>query len=57
VTDPDALSMPPHITGEQVKGFALAASKTVLAGGVGQMLELARANLRNFPGVRVLTQA
>jgi pyruvate dehydrogenase (quinone) len=34
VTDPNALSMPPHITGEQVKGFALAASKTVLAGGV-----------------------
>jgi hypothetical protein len=23
VTDPNALSMPPHITGEQVKGFAL----------------------------------
>jgi pyruvate dehydrogenase (quinone) len=57
VTDPNALSMPPHITGEQVKGFALAASKTVLSGGVGQMLDLARANLRNFPGVRVLTSA
>jgi pyruvate dehydrogenase (quinone) len=35
--------MPPHITGEQVKGFALAASKIVLAGGGGRMLELARA--------------
>jgi len=57
VTDPNALSMPPHITGEQVKGFALAASKTVLTGGVGQMLELARTNLRNFPVIRALTPA
>ena len=30
-------------------GFALAATKTVLDGGVGKMLELARANLRNLP--------
>ena len=51
VTDPNALSIPPHITAEQVKGFALAATKTVLNGGVGKMLELARANLRNIPGV------
>ncbi len=57
VTDPNALSMPPHISGEQVKGFALAASRTVLAGGVGQMLELARTNLRNFPVIRALTPA
>ncbi len=49
VTDPDALSIPPHITGEQVKGFALAATKVVLDGGVGRMLELARANMRNIP--------
>ena len=49
--------MPPHITGEQVKGFALAASKTVLSGGVGQMLDLARTNLRNFPVIRAFTPA
>ena len=49
VTDPDALSIPPHITGAQVKGFALAAGKVVLGGGVGSMVELARANLRNIP--------
>lgn len=55
VTDPNALSMPPHITSKQVKGFALAASKMVLGGGVGRMLELARANLRNIPGVGALT--
>ncbi|RRO15712.1 pyruvate dehydrogenase [Saccharopolyspora rhizosphaerae] len=49
VTDPNALSLPPHITGEQVKGFALAVSRTVLSGGVGKMLQLARSNLRNVP--------
>ncbi|TMQ94730.1 pyruvate dehydrogenase [Actinomadura soli] len=49
VTDPNALSIPPHITPQQVKGFALAAGKTVLTGGVGKMLDLARSNLRNLP--------
>ncbi|MGI5166509.1 pyruvate dehydrogenase [Spirillospora sp. CA-253888] len=49
VTDPNALSIPPHITGTQVKGFALAAGKTVLDGGVGKMLNLAKSNLRNIP--------
>ncbi|MFJ8111720.1 pyruvate dehydrogenase [Streptomyces sp. NPDC096132] len=49
VTDPNALSIPPHITAAQVKGFAFAAGRTVLDGGVGRMLDLARANLRNIP--------
>jgi pyruvate dehydrogenase (quinone) len=49
VTDPNALSIPPNITAAQVKGFALAASKTVLSGGVGKMLNLAKSNLRNIP--------
>ena len=49
VTDPNALSIPPHITAEQVRGFALAATRTVLDGGVGKMLELAQSNLRNIP--------
>ncbi|WP_301176907.1 pyruvate dehydrogenase [Actinomadura geliboluensis] len=49
VTDPNALSIPPHITPQQVKGFALSAGKTVLTGGVGKMLDLARSNLRNIP--------
>ncbi|MER5394113.1 pyruvate dehydrogenase [Saccharopolyspora sp. NPDC002686] len=49
VTDPNALSIPPRITGDQVKGFALAVSRTVLSGGVGKMIQLARSNLRNVP--------
>jgi pyruvate dehydrogenase (quinone) len=40
VTDPNAMSMPPRITGEMVRGFALAA---------GKMVDLARSNLRNIP--------
>ena len=36
---------------EQVKGFALSGGKIVLGGGVGEMLELARANLRNIPAI------
>jgi pyruvate dehydrogenase (quinone) len=49
VTDPNALSMPPHVNADQVKGFALAAGKIVLDGGVGRMLEMARANVRSIP--------
>jgi pyruvate dehydrogenase (quinone) len=49
VTDSNALSMPPSITADQIKGFALAASKIVLDGGVGKMIDLARSNLRNIP--------
>ena len=49
VTDRNALSIPPKLTGSQVKGFALAVSRTVLSGGVGRMVQLARSNLRNIP--------
>jgi pyruvate dehydrogenase (quinone) len=48
-TDPNALSIPPHITAAQVRGFALAATRTVLSGGVGSMVQLARSNLRSIP--------
>jgi pyruvate dehydrogenase (quinone) len=50
VTDPNALSMPPHVTATETVGFALAATKIVLDGGVGRMLEMARSNLRNIRG-------
>ncbi|MFJ8691467.1 pyruvate dehydrogenase [Streptomyces roseolilacinus] len=49
VTDPNALSIPPRIRAEMVTGFALSASKIVLDGGVGRMLQLARSNVRNIP--------
>jgi pyruvate dehydrogenase (quinone) len=49
VTDPTALEIPPHITKDEMAGFALSVGRTVLSGGVGQMLHVARANLRNIP--------
>lgn len=49
VTDPNALSIPPKIKAEMVTGFALSASRMVLDGGVGRMVQMARSNLRNIP--------
>ncbi|MEU6391122.1 pyruvate dehydrogenase [Streptomyces sp. NPDC046939] len=49
VTDPNALSIPPKISADMVTGFALSASKIVLDGGVGRMVQMARSNLRNMP--------
>jgi len=49
VTDPNALSIPPRITAEQVGSFALAGGNVILNGGVGRMIEMARSNLRNIP--------
>ncbi|WP_228980355.1 pyruvate dehydrogenase [Streptomyces sp. DH12] len=49
VTDPNALSIPPKIRADMVTGFALSASKIVLDGGVGRMLQMARSNVRNLP--------
>ncbi|HCD2182457.1 TPA: pyruvate dehydrogenase, partial [Corynebacterium striatum] len=42
VTDPNALSIPPTLTFEQLLGFSKAATRTVFGGGVGQMLQLAQ---------------
>ncbi|ALC06727.1 Pyruvate dehydrogenase [ubiquinone] [Corynebacterium deserti GIMN1.010] len=49
VTDPNALSIPPTITWEQIMGFSKAATRTVFGGGVGAMIDLARSNIRNIP--------
>ncbi|MBE7339447.1 pyruvate dehydrogenase [Corynebacterium aurimucosum] len=49
VTDPNALSLPPTLTFEQLLGFSKAATRTVFGGGVGQMLTMAKSNLRNIP--------
>ncbi|HIW96630.1 MAG TPA: pyruvate dehydrogenase [Candidatus Corynebacterium gallistercoris] len=48
VTDPNALSLPPNITWEMMMGFSKAATRTVFSGGVGRMVNLAKANLRNI---------
>jgi pyruvate dehydrogenase (quinone) len=51
VTDPYALSIPDNITAKQIRGFATAVGATVLAGGVGKMIDLARSNLRNIRAI------
>jgi hypothetical protein len=51
VTDPDALEVPPHLTVEEARGFALATGKILLGRGVGDMIHPARTNLRNIAAV------
>ena len=49
VTDPNALSIPPKIEWAQAKGFATSMTKQVLNGGFGEVMSMARSNLRNIP--------
>ncbi|WP_022911169.1 pyruvate dehydrogenase [Aestuariimicrobium kwangyangense] len=49
ITDPNALSVPPGVTGEQLFGFATAMSKIVLNRGAGEAVAMAKSNLRNIP--------
>ncbi|TRW47301.1 pyruvate dehydrogenase [Georgenia yuyongxinii] len=49
VTDPNALSIPPSITAGQIRGFATAMTKQILGGGMGEVMSMARSNLRNVP--------
>jgi pyruvate dehydrogenase (quinone) len=42
------LSMPPKVTLEQIKGFTLYATRTILSGGGDEIVELARTNLRDL---------
>jgi pyruvate dehydrogenase (quinone) len=48
VTDPNALSLPPHITAEQVEGFGIATMKLVLSGHIDEVLETVEANIRHI---------
>ncbi|MCK0117601.1 pyruvate dehydrogenase [Isoptericola sp. S6320L] len=49
MTDPNALSIPPSITSGQIRGFATAMTKEILGGGMGEVMSMARSNLRNLP--------
>lgn len=48
VTERQELSMPPAVTAEQVKGFALYAIRTVMSGRGDELLDLAKANWRQL---------
>ena len=49
VTDPNALSLPPSVSAGQVRGFATAMTKQIFGGGSGEVIAMARSNLRNVP--------
>jgi pyruvate dehydrogenase (quinone) len=42
------LSLPPKLTYEQIKGFSLYATRTILSGGGDELIELAKTNLREL---------
>ena len=48
VTDPNALSMPAHVTADQVEGFALTMGKLVLSGHIDEVVSTVEANIRNI---------
>jgi pyruvate dehydrogenase (quinone) len=45
VTDPDVLSMPPHVTFDEMKGFSLYLLKETLGGDAREVVRLAEANV------------
>jgi pyruvate dehydrogenase (quinone) len=51
VTDPRALSMPPKVTFEQVRGYALAMGKLVFEGNTTELLETVASNIRDVKQV------
>jgi pyruvate dehydrogenase (quinone) len=51
VTDPRALSMPPKVTFEQVRGYALAMGKLVFEGNTTEILETVASNIRDLKQV------
>ena len=48
VTERQELTMPPSITAQHVKGFSLYALRTVLSGQGSELVDLARANIRQI---------
>jgi pyruvate dehydrogenase (quinone) len=48
ITARQELSLPPKLTFEQIKGFSLFATRTILSGQGNELVELARTNLRQL---------
>jgi pyruvate dehydrogenase (quinone) len=48
VTDSNALSLPSHITAEQVEGFALTWGKLILSGHIDEVVDTIEANIRHI---------
>lgn len=50
-TDPNALAMPPRIEFSQMKGFAVAMAKLILAGRADEVLDTAKSNIKHIWGI------
>jgi pyruvate dehydrogenase (quinone) len=48
VTDPNAVSLPSHISADQVVGFGLTMGKLVLSGRIDEVVDTIEANIRNI---------
>lgn len=48
VTDPNAVSLPSHISADQVVGFGLTMGKLVLSGRIDEVVDTIEANVRNI---------
>ncbi len=48
VTDPNAVSLPSHITADQVVGFGLTMGKLVLSGHIDEVVDSIEANIRHL---------
>jgi pyruvate dehydrogenase (quinone) len=48
LVDREELALPPRITLEQIKGFSLFATRTILSGQGNELIELAKTNLRQL---------
>lgn len=50
VTDPNALSLPPHVSFEQMKGFGLTMGKLILSGHIDEVVDTVEGNIRHLVG-------
>jgi pyruvate dehydrogenase (quinone) len=48
VTDPNAISKPPHIAPDQVRGFGVAMMKLALSGHVDEVVDTIEGNIRHI---------
>jgi len=48
ITDPNALSLPPHIEFDQVKGYALSMTRLMLSGRADEVVDIIKSNIRDI---------
>ena len=48
VTDPNAVSLPPHVTVDQLMGFGITMGELVLSGHIDEVVDTVEANIRNI---------